>query len=137
VGTQPQFVATPNVGVAQITNGTATTAETVFTAGSSGSKVTALSLSSTDTTARVVQVALVRSSTSYILGTVTVPITAGTDGVTASVDAISQGLLPGLPLDNDGQHYLLLDSGDTLTIVPTATITSAKIISGVAIGGNF
>jgi hypothetical protein len=113
-----------------------TSAKTVFTAGSNGSEVLALNLSSTDTATRIVQIALVRSGTSYPLGALTLPITAGTDGVTPSVDAIASGVIPGLPINNDGQHYIPMKSGDTLTVNTTTTVTTAKAISAVAMGGD-
>jgi len=72
-----------------------------------------------------------------ILGSVSVAITAGTDGSTAAANLLSPTLLPGLAVDNDGQPYFPLESMDFLAISNTATITSNKLVSVAAYGGNF
>lgn len=72
-----------------------------------------------------------------IIGTVVVAITAGTDGATAAVSAFSSTIFPSLPVDNDGQPYLLLETGDFLAIASSATITANKIINAVAQSGDF
>jgi hypothetical protein len=124
--------------LAQITNGTGTTAQTLYTGGSNGSKITGIVLTSTDTSAQTVQVAIVYSSTTYILGTVAVPAGAGTNGTTPAVNAMAPAILPGLPIDSSGQPYFLLkNASDTITVVPLATITSGKIISAIAVAGDF
>lgn len=137
MATTPSFVGAPNVGVQQILPADTTAWKTLFTAGASGSKVAALNLQSTDTVARVVQVSILRSAVNYILGCINVPAGAGNDGVTPAVDALLATLVPGVPLDNDGQHYLLLKSGDVLQISTQVTLTAAKAINAVAIGGDF
>jgi hypothetical protein len=133
----PIFVGTPKVGVVQILPADTTTAKTLVTAGSSGTKVVSLTATSTDSTARVITVSLVRSATAYVLTTVTVPITAGTDGTTPSVNLLNTSIFPGLPVDNDGQPYLFLQSGDTLTVASTVTVTAAKAISFTSVVGDF
>jgi hypothetical protein len=137
MATYPSFVSSPNVGVVQILNADASNQKTVFTAGASGSKVSALMATSTDTSSRILQVSITRSATNYIIGSVTVPIAAGTDGVTAAVDLLGSTLLPGVPTDNDGTHYILLKSGDTINISSTTTVTTAKTVSITAIGADF
>lgn len=72
-----------------------------------------------------------------VIGTVVVAITAGTDGATAAVSAFTSTLFPALPVDNDGQPYLLLEFGDYLSIASSATITANKIINAVAQSGDF
>jgi hypothetical protein len=47
------------------------------------------------------------------------------------------GLAPGLPLDNDGQPYIFLETGDYLAVSATTTVTSNKMLSVVAVGGSF
>jgi hypothetical protein len=124
--------------LAQITNGTGTTAQTLYTGGSSGSKITGIVLTSTDTAAQTVQVAIVYSSTTYILGTVVVPAGAGTNGSIPSVNAMAPAILPGLPIDYSAKPYFLLkNASDAVSVAPLATITSGKIISAIAIAGDF
>lgn len=131
MATTPNSIVTPQTpknGVVQILPADTTTQKTVFTAGSNGSKVTGLVLSSTDTSARDVAVSVTRSGTSYLLGTVTLPIGAGFSGAVPAVNGLT---FPGLPADSDGNPYLLLLSGDTLTVAALTTVTAAKVISAV------
>jgi hypothetical protein len=72
-----------------------------------------------------------------IVTTIPVAITAGTDGATASAYFFNTTYNPGEPVDNDGQPYLFLESGDFLVAAPTAQITSAKIINLTAFGAHF
>lgn len=132
------FIQQPGLGLANIVNADGTTKKTVVTGGTNGTKVTSLTLTSTDTSSRVVQVWVTRSATSYCLGSVTVAITAGTDGVTAGVSVLTNTLLPGIPVDNDGQAYLILAASDTLQVaVNTGAVTAAKEIDAVAVKADF
>jgi hypothetical protein len=65
----------------------------------------------------------------------TVAITSGTDGVTAATDLLGLNAVPNV--DNDGQKYLYLESGDYLAVSSTTTVTSNKMLSIQAIGGDF
>lgn len=71
-----------------------------------------------------------------IIGSVSVAITAGTDGATAAANMFSTTLLPGLSINNDGQPYIPLESGDFLAISNTTTVTANKILTVTATGGN-
>lgn len=130
----PTFVGTPKITSVKIVNADASTAKTVVTAGASGTKIVSLVATSDDTSARVIQVSLVRSATSYLIGAVNVPTLSGTDGATQSVDLLN---ITGLPQDADGQHYIFLESGDTLTVTSTSTVTSAKTVTATAVHGSF
>lgn len=127
----PEFLKQPKKGLVQIANADASAQKTVVTAGSSGSKVTALYASSTDTSARDVQVALVRGGTTYILGTTTVALRSGDTAGTPVVDLLNTTVFPVglLANDQDAQKYLFLESGDTLVVSALTTVTSGKIIS--------
>ncbi len=120
---------TPKNGRVQIANADAQAQKTVYTAGANGSKVTGLIAQSTDTSARDVQVSITNGGTSYPLGTVAVPIGAGNSGTVPSVNLINATQMPGIPVDSDGNPYLLLQSGDTLTVSALTTVTAAKLIT--------
>ena len=128
------FVGTPKLGLQQILPADTTAAKTVVSAGASGSKVVSLTATSDDT-ARIVRVSLVRSAVVYVLGTTTIAALAGTDGVVNSANLLSS--IPGLPLDNDGQPYINIVSGDTLTVAVTVAVTAAKTISITSVFGDF
>jgi hypothetical protein len=133
----PVFVSTPKITPAATTNAdSANTKKTIHTAGASGSKVTAVIATSTETAnARVGQLWLTRSATSYLLGSFNVPVNSGFDGSAFGVNALQT--IPGLPLDNDGQPYLFLESGDTLQVSFTTQVASGKEVDVFAIAGNF
>lgn len=130
-------VQTPKNGHVQIAPGDAQAQKTVYTAGANGSKITGLLLQSSDTAARDVQVSITTSGTSFPIGTVTVPIGAGNAGTVPSVNGLNNTQLPGVPTDSDGDPYIFLQSGDTLTVSALTTVTAAKLITVTAIGGDF
>lgn len=134
----PSFVDAAKTGLVQAVNADGTNAKTIVTAGSNGSKVVSLIATSDDSSARAFKISIVRSGTAYVIGTVSIPANSGTNGSTATVNLLGSGLLPGLAIDNDGQSYLLLESGDTLTAtLTTSAVTAAKVVSFIATYGNF
>lgn len=130
----PVFVQTPKAAVQQILPADTTTAKTLVTAGTNGTKVTGI-IATSDDTSRIVKLAIVRSAVVYVIGTTTIAANAGNDGTTASTNMLTS--IPGLPVDNDGQPYLFMSSGDTLTAAVTVTVTAAKTISLTAVVGDF
>ena len=120
------FAQRPRKAVAQLLTGDSTNKKALVTAGADGSKLVSLSASSDDTSNRTIQLFITRSSTDYLIGTAVVPTLAGTDGATLPVDMLS--LIPGLPVDNDGQRYLFLESGDALKVATTVAVTAAKAV---------
>jgi hypothetical protein len=137
VTSTPVFVQTPKNTQITIVAADASTNKTVCTAGTNGTKVTALWVTSDDTSARIIQWKITRSAVTVLCGSTNVATLAGTDGVTPAVDLLGATLNPGLPIDNDGNKYLFLVSGDTLVISSTTTVTAAKTVSATAIHADF
>lgn len=137
VTSTPVFPQTPKRESVQFANADGQTLKTIYTAGANGSKVHGLIATSTDTSARDMQLSITNGGTTYILGTVTVPIGAGNSGSVPSVNMLNSAQLPGLPLDSDGNPEILLVSGDTLQAEALSTVTAAKVISLTAIGADF
>lgn len=137
VSSTPVLVQAPKVGGYSILPADTTTFKTVITGGTNGSKVTGLLARSTDTAARVLNLRVNRSSTYFYLPSVNIPITAGFDGATASVDLMGSTNGPGYPIDNDGNHYLFLQASDILEVASQVTVTTAKEIDVTAIYGDF
>lgn len=129
--TAPTFAKQPRKGLAQILPADTTAQKTVITAGSSGSKVLSLHASSTDTADRDVAISLVRSATTYLLGTIKVPLSSGNTNAIFPLDLLNTTVFAFglLAVDHDGQHYLNLESGDTLVVNALTTVTAAKVIS--------
>jgi len=135
------FPQTPKRGMVQVANADGTTKKTVVTAGANGSKIVAVTAASDDTGNRTFNIYVTRSGTSYLLGTVTIPTLAGTDGSAPGIDILGGGTtnqIPGLPVDNDGQRYILLESGDTLqAALTTGAVTAAKTVHLSAVYADF
>ena len=137
MATAPIFVGTPKNGKVQIVAADASANKTVVTVGTNGSKIISLNLQSDDTSARDVRVSIVNGGTTYPLGVVTVPIGAGASGTVPSVNALDLSKIPGLPIDTDGNPFVLLITGDTFVVNALTTVTAAKTITAIAIYGDF
>ena len=134
----PVFPQTPKTTPITIVLADAQAQKTAFTAGANGSKVVSLTATSSDTADRDVQVSLTRSGTSYPIGTVKVTAGSGNTSALPTIDLIPNlAQIPGLPVDSDGNTYLFLESGDTLTVSALTSVTTAKQITIVAVGANF
>lgn len=133
----PMFIQTINPGFQQILPADTTTLKTVLTGGANGSRVSGITITSTDTVTRDVQLWVTRSATNYLIGTVNLPINAGNINSATSVAALSSGQILGLPVDSNGNSYIDLKSGDVLAVAALTTVTAAKVISVSAISGDF
>lgn len=123
----PTLPRMPRKGLAQVLNATGTASVTVVTAGANGNKVVNLVASSTDTATQNITVSLVRSATTFLLATTSVPASSGNANGVAPVDLLA--VIPNLARDQDGQPYLFMESGDTLVVNSGAAVTSGKTIS--------
>jgi len=134
---------TPKITPQNFVQGTdsAGTYKTIYTGGSNGSKIVAINVTTDDGSAtHVLSLVLTRSAVDYTIGAYTIPVNSGSDGSAASVDLLAGGpafLIKGLPVDNDGQKYLFLESGDTLRMTFATALTAAKRINVVTIGADF
>lgn len=124
----PVFVQTPKHATSAYT--TASTTATVLSAGVNGCKITSLTAVSNSTSAHTFMVGISSGSTALPLVSVSIPAASGTDGATPAVDMLSSSILPGLPVDNDGQRYLFLSStAYALTVTASATINTGKQVT--------
>lgn len=127
----PAFPSTVANAVAVINNASGTGKVTVRTASANGDKIESICLTSTDTSARVLNVIITVSATDYQIGTINVPITAGTDAAaTAAVSLLeNNSMMPFLRKDSNGRAYLYLANGSTLSLAAQVAITSGKQIN--------
>lgn len=139
MATAPSFVGTPRLGSAQIANADGVTAKDVITAGASGTKITSILATNTDGTNRNVILQIVRATTqagTYQLTFLQINASAGNINTTPSFNLLIN--IPGLPIDNDGNPYLFLQSGDKIqALLDAGAVTAGKLISVLAIGGDF
>ena len=140
----PVYATNPQNSGGSITNGTGagafgadTNGVTVYTAGSNGSRVYGLLLSSNDTSANNVYLYIKNGSNIYPVGQINVPIGSGSTASTSCVDAISPTNCPGLPFDGTGKPYIELASGSTLKISVIAAVTATKTLFAASIGADY
>lgn len=132
--TLPIYPLTVQTSVASFVNADGTAEKTLVTAGSNGSRIDAVSITSTDTVARVLNVSINTGSTSYVVGTVNVPANSGTDAATtAAVKLLQIGNLAWL----DATGSVFLKAGWKLNLSPQVAVTSPKQISAVAFYGDY
>jgi len=130
------YVQLPKLGLAQILAADTTTRKTLVTGDVDGNKITAINACSTDNgNDRVVQIWVSRGGLFYLLNTVNVPLTSGFVIGIPPVSLMNGWV--GLPLDNDGQRYFHLMSGDVLSVAVTVTMSAAKEVDVMAVYGSF
>jgi hypothetical protein len=124
-------VVTSNVSIA---NSDGTDLQTVLTAGADGGAVTQLSATTTDTSAVIAVLTLSDGTTAVIVGEVTVPIGAGTDGSTPAKNLLDGTAMPGV-LQEDGS--LVMGPAAVLSVSAKVAVTAAKTLDVTASGGQY
>jgi hypothetical protein len=138
VTSTPAFPQSPKNYKVQILPADTSTLKTLVTGGANGTKIVNITVASTDTSARDVQFGITTGGTFFPIGTVTIPITAGTIAATAAINLMATTLAPSLPLDSDGNPFILLSSAsDTLQVKSLTTVTAAKELDITAFGADF
>ena len=139
----PVFPQSPAVGLQNFVQGTdaALTYKTLLAAGANGTKVTGVVATSSDpSAAHAFVLAIERSGVKYALTACSIPVSSGTSGSAVNVDLLSGGAsayLVGLPVDNDGQKYLFLKSGDLLVGTFATALTASAKIDVITTGSDF
>lgn len=121
----------------QILPADTTTLKTICAGATNGTKIESIIVTSTDTSARDVALYKTISAVDYLLGTVSIPITAGFTNAIPSIDLLNNPQIPGICVDAFGNKYILVASGTTLKIAALVTVTTAKAISITASGGDY
>lgn len=101
-----------------------------------GTRIKSLTATSDDTVARVLQLWNTIGGTDYLLGEVTVPVGAGSDGSTPAVNLLNATNMPGLQTDGIS-HWLDLANAGNLKIKTKVAVTAAKTIYIHAEAGDF
>lgn len=131
----PIFLNTVSTKNVSIVNADGTTLKLLFTAGADGGAVTKLSATNTNAAAAVIAVLTVSDGTdAVVIGEVTVPLGAGTDGSTPAKNLLDVLALPGV-LQADGS--LILGPNATLSVNAKAAVTAAKSLDISAGGGSY
>lgn len=135
----PSLPQNPRHQSVQVTTGTgSSTLVGLQTGGSNGTKITSVMVSNGDSTANTVTVGITTAAVFYPLATVSLPANAGTSSATPAVALLSTTNIT-LPVDNDGQQYIFLNSSlDTLQVKAALVPSSAgSAISFHAFGADF
>jgi len=127
--TTPVFSLTPFDAGLTFASTDTTTRKTVYTAGTNGSRVDGLVVSTSDTAAVNLAFWINDTTTDYYIGVVTVPIGSGYTTV-VRVDALATLAPPGF-------KALVLKAGYLLKCNCVATMSAAVTTTVVAIGGDF
>jgi len=136
----PIYPQTIYNAVQTLANADGTSVKALTTSQTNGIKIESVLASSSDTTARDVCLYLTIASTNYLLSQVQVPITAGQSNGASFVNLLTGAFLPGsvpLSFDSNGNQYLYLAAGTTLSISAPVAVTSTKVINVFAIGEAF
>lgn len=128
MSTTPTFFGTIKTAVAQILPADASNLVTLYTAPANGGKVESIAGTSSDTSARDVSLVITKGGVDYVIGTKTIPITAGQIAATPAVDLLNGTECPWSRLDENGNRFLLLDSGCVLKAKSLTTVTAAKAL---------
>lgn len=135
MASSPAFIASPANPVVAFANADGTSFKTLMTAGASGSRLDSLFASSTDSASNVMQLALLKSAVSYVIGEVTIPANAGTNGTVKSVAVLNTTDIPGLAYTENGGLYL--ESGVVLQARMKTAVAGAFAVQLTGVGGNY
>lgn len=130
----PIFLNSVETSNNSIANSDGTDLQTVLTAGADGAAVTLMSATTTDTSAVIVVLTLSDGTTSIVIGEVTVPIGAGTDGSTPAKNLLDPLAMPGA-LQADGS--LVMGPSAVLSVSAKSAVTAAKTLDVTALGGQY
>jgi hypothetical protein len=131
LNTLPRFANGIRTGVVDVD--TAATLVTVCTGGSDGSVIESLGCVSDDTSAQNLEIWIVDDSANeFLIGTIEIPITAGTDGTTPAVNVLNTTDMPfltknahGMPILNLEKDYILKVAATALTALKQFTVYCA------------
>lgn len=107
--------------------------KTLFTAPADGLLVDSLIVSSNDSAARVLALAVKVGASIQLIGCVNIPANSGTNGTVAAVDLLANTILLGMPISAQGKRYIRLETGESLVVGTTTAVTSTF---GVRVTGS-
>jgi hypothetical protein len=129
------FIATPKTPVVAFVNADGTAFKTVMTAGALGSRIDSLLASNGDAAgAYVLQLAIQVSGVDYIIGEVTVPLGAGTNGSAKSVSLLNTADIPALAVAEGSALWLA--AGASLRVRPKTAISGANTLQVVGLAAG-
>ena len=131
---EPIFLNVPSTVNQQITNADTTNAKTMATAGADGGAVMTMSATTTNASDVIAILNIDDGSVTIVVGEVTVPAGAGTDGSTPAKNLLDTLAMPGL-FQNDGS--LILGPLAELSVGVKVSLASGKTLDISAQGGSY
>lgn len=134
------FVApqTPTRGIVQFLQGTDTpgTYKTLYTANANGSRCYGMWMTSNDPASHLVTVQIVNGGIRYggLAASTGTTLPGFADGV-AAINLLPKW--PGLPLDQNGNPYIQLVSGDTIQATFATALTASDVVNVAASCSDF
>ena len=131
---------TPNRGIVQFLQGTDTagTYKTIYTAGANGSRCYAMWTTNNDASAtHLLTVQIVNSAVKYGGVALTSVSSAGFVNGTPAQNLMSSTNWPGLPIDQYGNPYVELVTGDTIQATFATALTASDLINIVVSCSDF
>jgi hypothetical protein len=105
-----------------------TTTKTICTAGTNDSRVTRITITSTDTAANVAYFYINDGTTNFLIGYVVIVANAGSNGSTPSVAGLSASSWLHRSLDNNANPYFELQTGYTLRMSLQNAVSATREI---------
>ena len=131
--TSPIFPLTVQTSAVTIVNADGTGEKALVTAGANGTRVDAVSATSTGTGTVTLTVLLHDGTTSYAVGEVAIPAGSGTNGTTPAAKVLSAEFLPWL----DASGSLFVRAGWSLRVAAKTAVASGKTVAIVAFSGDY
>lgn len=131
--TSPIFPLVVQTSAVNIVNADGTNEKTLVTAGSNGTRVDVVVMSTTEVVGNFISVILNDGATSYVVGWLPVQSGAGTDNLNNAIKVLNLAYLPWL----DASGSLFLKSGWTLKIAAKTAVAAGKTLSLVAFSGDY
>lgn len=131
---------TPTRGIVQFLQGTdsAATYKTLYTAGSNGSLCKAMWMTTDDGSAtHLMTVQIVNGGIKYGGTALTTVLSAGFTTANPPQNLMAPSVWVGLPLDNNGNPYIQLASGDTIQATFGTSLTASTRVNIVAACADF
>jgi hypothetical protein len=134
---QPTLISTVRDVAIKIQNADGTAVKSLGVAApAAGTRIKALHITSDDTAAQVLQIYKTIGGVDYLLGEVSVPIGAGSDGATNAVNGLAGTRMPALQTDGINK-WIDVASGTTINIKSKVAVTAGKTIYITAELGDF
>lgn len=137
VSNLPIFPQTVQSEAVQILPATTTGLVTLYTAGTNGSTINNIIATNTDSAAAyLITLTITIAAVNYIIGTINVPANSGNSNTAPAISLINSTNIPGA-FDSNGNPILQLGSGAVLKVNSSTTVNTGKVLSFLALGGDF